>query len=75
MAARINVKGPQGNVFYILGVAKDFLRQLNRAGITDGSDVKTLNDVLKNFRQMDYDSILNALESTSLFVFTGRGKR
>ena len=62
----IDVTGPEGNVFCILGFARSFQRQLKQAG----GNNDTLDEVLKNFTQLDYDTICEKLESTGLFEFT-----
>jgi hypothetical protein len=67
----VNVMNPDGNVFCILGYAKDFQSQLKKSNIKN--DI--LDDVLKNYTSMNYNGILDKLESTHLFKFTGRKKK
>jgi hypothetical protein len=64
----INVTRPEGNVFCILGAAKNYQRQLKRKEIAN----PILNEVLNGYTEMTYDGILDKLESTGLFRFTGR---
>jgi hypothetical protein len=62
----INITGPQGNVFYILGYAKSFQKQLKAEGITN----EILDSVLTGYTEMNYNEILAKLENTGLFEFT-----
>jgi len=64
----INVKQPQGNVFCILGYAKDFQRQLSKNGINN----EIMDSVLSGYQDMTYDQILDKLQETGLFKFSGR---
>jgi hypothetical protein len=66
----INITQPQGNVFCILGYAKNFHRQLQKHGIAN----QNLNEVLSGYTEMTYDEILDKLSKTGLFKFTGRKK-
>jgi hypothetical protein len=66
----INVTKPDGNVFCILGYAQSFQSQLKKSNIKN--DI--LDDVLNNYTSMNYNGILDKLESTHLFKFTGRRK-
>jgi len=66
----INVNSEQGNVFYILGAAKSYQKQLKKEGLTN----ETLDSVLTGYTEMTYDEILDKLEITGLFRFTGRKK-
>lgn len=65
----IDITGPDGNVFVILGYAKQFNRQLKNEC---GEENDILTDVLKNFTSMKYEEILFKLEKSGLFEFTGR---
>jgi hypothetical protein len=62
----INITGPQGNVFYILGYAKSVQKQLKAEGITN----EILDSVLTGYTEMNYNEILAKLENTGLFEFT-----
>jgi hypothetical protein len=66
----INVNSEQGNVFYILGAAKTAQKQLKKEGQTN----ETLDSVLTGYTEMTYDKILDKLQSTGFFKFTGRKK-
>lgn len=70
---KINVSEPEGNVYVILGYAQRFQEQLIEGGVAEGNAV--LADVLKHSREMRYDEILDKLESTGLFKFTGRARK
>jgi len=63
----IDKTGPDGNVFVILGHAKNFQRQIETEF---GEKNEILADVLANFRSMKYDEICSKLESTGLFTFS-----
>jgi hypothetical protein len=64
----IDVTSPQGNVFCILGAARSYQKQLRK----DEASNPILDEVLSGYTEMDYDEILNKLENTGLFRFTGR---
>lgn len=64
----INVTTPEGNIFCILGFAKSYQDQLKKAGINSES----LDFVLSNFFDIEYDEILDRLEKTRFFKFVGR---
>ena len=66
----ININSEQGNVFCILGHAKSIQKQLKAAGTNDS----VIDDVLTNCMSMTYIEILDKLESTGFFKFTGRKK-
>ena len=66
----INVTSEQGNVFCILGAARNYQKQCKRKEIV----CKALDEVLSGYTTMTYDEILDKLESTNLFRFTGRKK-
>lgn len=64
----IDITQPEGNVFCILGYAKQFKSQLKKSGDSN----QTLDEVLSGFTEMTYEQILDKLESTNLFEFEGR---
>lgn len=48
----IDLAGPQGNAFYLLGTAKDFMRQLRYSE----DEVKEVMDLMK---ASDYDNLIS----------------
>ena len=65
----IDLNGPEGNVFVILGYAKSYLNQFEDCGMAKGPVVETLKYVLDNYRNMQYQEILDKLKTTELFKF------
>mgnify|MGYP001616049437 CR=1 FL=1 len=64
----IDIRNPDGNVFCILGIARNFQDQLKLEKIVN----KELDFVLSYFSNMEYDEILDKLEKSKLFKFVGR---
>jgi len=54
----IDVRSPQGNVFYILGVFQRLKKQLEKEGI----DTTEHQKLLDNYENMEYDKILDEIE-------------
>jgi len=53
----INLSGPQGNAFYLLGTAQKIMKQ---KGFTD----EMQNDVLDEMKSGDYDNLCSVFEQT-----------
>jgi len=53
----INLGGPQGNAFYLLGTAQKIMKQ---KGFTD----EMQNDVLDEMKSGDYDNLCSVFEQT-----------
>lgn len=51
----INIDGPTGNAFYLLGLAKNYLKQLER----DKDDIET---ILAEMKSGNYDNLLIVFE-------------
>jgi len=64
------LSGTGGNVFFVLGTAKSYQKQLKKENIVN----KTLDNVLNKYSEMKYDEILKKLESTGLFRFVEDGE-
>jgi hypothetical protein len=66
----IDLQGSQGNAFYLMGVAKDILKQLKRAGITEYRDKNTNQNVpypsekeiIAEFMSSDYENLINSFD-------------
>jgi hypothetical protein len=64
----IDLSGPDGNVFCLLGYAKSIQRQLKKAG-TNSDEI---DEVLSGYTEMKYDDIVAKLEASGFFVFESR---
>jgi len=53
----IDLSGPQGNAFYLLGTAQKIMKQ---KGFTD----EMQNDVLDEMKSGDYDNLCSVFEQT-----------
>lgn len=51
MSIKLELSGPQGNAFYILGLVRNLGRQLNM-------DNKIIDDIVKKMMSGDYDNLL-----------------
>ena len=64
----IDLRGSQGNALYIMGVAKNILKDLKRAGITtyaDGDSFKELPseaNMMKEFMSSNYQNLINTFD-------------
>lgn len=68
----IDVRGPGGNVYAVLGIAKGAARDIRRMGDPELAD--KIEAILGRARSMKYDAILDALVECApgIFEFTGR---
>lgn len=56
-AYEIDLTGPQGNAYYILGVAQSIIKQLKSAGIDiDG------NAIMSDMTSSDYEHLIEVME-------------
>mgnify|MGYP007024805063 FL=1 len=51
----IDLTGPQGNAFYLLGVAKDFCKQL-------GMSEYNTKELLEDMRSSDYEHLIQVFD-------------
>ena len=61
----VDLSGPIGNVFCLLGHAKSIQKQLTRAGTSN----KEIDEVLKGYTDMEYDGIVAKLGESGFFEF------
>jgi len=54
---QINLSGPQGNAFYLLGVAQQLMRQ-------KGYSNEDANAVIEEMKSGDYDDLCSVFEQT-----------
>lgn len=68
-----DVRGPEGNVFCVLGALRGLQRQLKNAGC----ETPEIDKIFKDYRTMKYDEILDAIEKAThgSFHFVGRTKK
>lgn len=69
---KIDVRGPQGNVFTILGIAKSSAKQIRRLGDPELAD--KIEAIVGRAKHVQYDAILDALTECApgIFEFIGR---
>ena len=68
----IDVRGPQGNVFVVLGVAQRAAQDIRRMGEPKLADA--IESIVKRARSMKYDAILDALAECAPGIFEFRGR-
>lgn len=64
---KVNLKGPDGNVFVLMGMARSFQKQLINAGVKGGNPY--LAKALKDFMEMKCEEIVELLRKSEFFEF------
>ena len=65
----IDVKGPDGNIFVILGIFSNIAREKKKRG----EDITEYQELIATFQSMSYDEILDRIEEIcDEIMFIGR---
>ena len=55
----IDLSGPQGNAFYLLGVTKDLCKQMNKL---TGEETLNAEEIMSDMKSGNYEHLLDVME-------------